>query len=461
MQHSIALLSEVRRSFGWRMDAEYWRPSFIKNSRLVPEDKRIRDFVRQKLSNIKSSPINRGFEYLEISNISLNSLEYETIKVQEGEEPDRARYILKKGDVAVSTVRPNRNAAALIQKDGIVGSSGLAVLRARGIEPEYLFAFCKTDYFVKCLMRADKASMYPAVSGRDVLETPVFVPSENFRGRVKKNIQKALFYAEKSKSMLQEARSLLLSELGLSGWKPKHQLAFVRRHSSAVEAGRMDAEYFQPKYEELANKIKAYKGGWDRLGNLAQIKKGAEAGKKEYSEEGVPFVRVSDLKPEEIKRGKYISSQLYSQLKEHQPQTGEVLLTKDASPGIAHHLFDKAEKMAVSSGILRLRNKSGKINSACLALILNSIITKEQINRDASGFVILHWKPDQIKQTLIPILSKEKQADIQKKAIASFALRKKSKLLLKCSKQAVERAIERDEKSALARMKKELSETAC
>ena len=79
------------------------------------------------------------------------------------------------------TVRPNRNAVAFIKTDGIIGSSGLAVLRPYNIEAEYLLAFCKTNYFVSCLMRANKASMYPAVSISDVLGTPLFVPSESFR----------------------------------------------------------------------------------------------------------------------------------------------------------------------------------------------------------------------------------------------------------------------------------------
>ena len=407
MQHSIVPLSEIYKTFDLRMDAEYWRPSFIKNSHLVSKNKKIKDFITQDISNIKSSPINKDFEYLEISNISLNSFEYESIKIQEGKEPKRAHYILKKDDIVVSTVRPNRNAVALIDKEGIVGSSGLSVLRVKNIEPEWLFAFCKTNYFINCLMRENKASMYPAVSNKNILETALFVPSGRFREKIKGNIQKAVAYAKKSKILFAKAQAFLLSELGLTHYKPKHQLFFIKQHSDIEREGRMDAEYFQPKYEEIVNKIKAYKGGWDRLGNLVRIKKGIEVGRKEYSEQGIPFVRVSNLRPQEIIEEKYISNQLHSQIKEHQLQTGEILLTKDASPGIAYHFLDGGKQMTVSSGILRLQNKSDKINNDCLTFILNSVLIKEQINRDVSGFVILHWNPDQVKQTLIPILSKK------------------------------------------------------
>ena len=315
MQYSIVRLSEIAKTYELRIDAEYWLPSFIKNSQLVDEDKKIKDFISRDISNIKSSPIYKNFEYLEISNISLNSFEYETIKIQEGEEPDRAHYILEKGDVVVSTVRPNRNAVALIDRSGIIGSSGLAVLRAKNIEPEYLFAFCKTDYFIQCLMRKNKASMYPAVSNTDILETALFVPSKSFRKIIRENIRQAVSYAEKSKNMFAKAQTLLLSELGLTHYKPRHQLSFIKQYSDIEREGRMDAEYFQPKYEELIKKIKNYKGGWNTLGNLGKLEKGTEVGSKEYSEQGIPFIRVSNLHPKEINEEKYISETLYYEIK--------------------------------------------------------------------------------------------------------------------------------------------------
>ena len=166
--------SEVKAVDDFRIDAEYWHPVFIQNSELVSPRQKLRDYVSHNIVNIKSSPINRDFEYLEISKISLNICEYETTRVQFGEEPDRAYHLLEKGDVVVSTVRPNRNAIAFIKADGIVGSSGLAVLRPNNVEAEYLLAFCQTSYFVNCLMRANKASMYPAVSTGDILDTPLF-----------------------------------------------------------------------------------------------------------------------------------------------------------------------------------------------------------------------------------------------------------------------------------------------
>ena len=449
MQYSIVNYSEVQSVPGSRMDAEYWHPAFIQNSKLVSRDIKIRDFVQLDISNIKSSPIHRDFEYLEISRISLSNCAYETSKIPHGGEPDRAHHILQKGDIAVSTVRPNRNAVAFVRKNSIVGSSGLSVLRAKNIESEYLLAFCKTNYFVQCLMRANKASMYPAVSNADVLDTPLFVPSGDFRLFVVDSIRSFLSYLDQARHSYNQAESILLSELGLADWQPEHRPTFVKNYSDTQRAERIDADYFQPKYEEIVRAIQSYSGGWDTLGDLATMEKCVEVGSKEYLDEGIPFVRVSNLSPFEITEEKYISEALYADIESHQPEQGEILFSKDATPGIAHYLREQPQKMIPAGGILRLKRKDDRVDNEYLALVLNSLLTKEQINRDVGGSVILHWRPDQVQRTVIPILPKEKQIQIQKKITESFNLRKRSKHALECAKRAVELAIEQDEQTAM------------
>ena len=449
MRYSVVNFAEVKVVDDFRIDAHYWHPVFIRNSALVSPHQKLRDFVCQEIANIKSSPINRNFEYLEISQISLNSFEYQTTNIQLGEEPDRAHHLLQKGDVVVSTVRPNRNAVAFIKTDGIVGSSGLAVLRPDNIEAEYLLAFCKTNYFVNCLMRANKASMYPAVSISDVLDTPFFVPSKPPRLLIVETVKNSMFALDKAKQIYTEAQNLLLAELGLADWQPEHRLTFVKNFSDTEQAERIDADYFQPKYDEIVNAIKNYAGGWDTLKNLVTLKKCVEVGSKEYIETGIPFVRVSNLSPFEITQEKYISEELYAELTEHQPKQGEILLSKDATPGIAYYLRESPEKMIPAGGVLRLKSKTDKIGNEYLTLVLNSILTQEQVNRDVGGSVILHWRPDQVAGTVIPILHQEKRAEIEQKVIESFNLRKRSKDLLECAKRAVEIAIEQDEQAAI------------
>ena len=96
-----------------------------------------------------------------------------------------------------------------------------------------------------------------------------------------------------------------------------------------------------------------------------------------------------------------------------------------------------------------MKNKTDKIGNEYLTLVLNSILTQEQISRDVGGSVILHWKPEQVAGIVIPILPQEKQAEIQQKVVESFNLRKHAKDLLEDAKRAVETATKQDEQTAV------------
>ncbi|KKS64194.1 MAG: Type I restriction modification DNA specificity domain protein, partial [Parcubacteria group bacterium GW2011_GWB1_42_6] len=120
---------------------------------------------------------------------------------------------------------------------------------------------------------------------------------------------------------------------------------------------------------------------------------------------------------------------------------GEILLTKDASPGVAYVLKENIEGI-ISGGILRLKIKNQEIEDEYLALCVNSVIGRMQAERDAGGSIIAHWKPEQIKNMAIPILPKPIQQEISGLIRQSHDARKKAKELLEEAKRKVEELIE-------------------
>lgn len=101
--------------------------------------------------------------------------------------PSRARKEIYKGDVLVSTVRPNLNAVAMVPPglDGQIASTGFCVLRPNRaiIDEKYLFYFTTTPEFIAILSSKVRGAHYPAVSDGDVkeLEIPLPPPSEQKR----------------------------------------------------------------------------------------------------------------------------------------------------------------------------------------------------------------------------------------------------------------------------------------
>ena len=154
---------------------------------------------------------------------------------------------------------------------------------------------------------------------------------------------------------------MLLKELGLKNFETENILVRVINFSDVKLASRMDAEYFQVKYEKLLKKIKEKNG--KLLGELVSIKKGVEPGAESYLEEGKKFIRVSNMTKFGISDNdqKYLSEDLYKKLKEDfEPKKGEILLTKDATLGIACVLKEDMEGI-IAGGILRLKLKKKNI----------------------------------------------------------------------------------------------------
>ena len=121
----------------------------------------------------------RPFLYIDIASVNIRTGDIQPIEIPELDAPSRARKKVRAKDLLVSTVRPERNAIALIpsELDGAVCSTGFAVLKAKtGIDPFSLYAFLKSRFFVVQAVRRSTASMYPAVA-EDTLRD-IWVPQQ-------------------------------------------------------------------------------------------------------------------------------------------------------------------------------------------------------------------------------------------------------------------------------------------
>ncbi len=464
-------LSELYRHL--RIDAEFYKPEYftLESMLNVKRDhyplKKYCNYIKKGIFDISpDSYITEGIPLIRTSEIKNPLVNFSTTVFIDRETHEiNCRTELKPDDLVMTKIGANiADIAILPSKHEIYNFSqnvvGLSI-NNKVIIPKYLFAFLLSKFGNSQITRIVMLSGQGKIELEDIRDILIYEAPKEFQLNISKLVDIGQLCRAQSESKFKEAGDLVISDLGLTNWQPKHQLSFIKNYSDTKRSGRIDAEYYQPKYEEIINAIKTYSGGWDTLDKVVLIKKCIEIGSDEYLDEGIPFVRVSNISPFEITEEKYLSESLYSELtsqeenisfetsKNHQPNQGEILFSKDGTPGIAHYLNERPQKMIPSGGILRLKSKTDKVNNEYLTLVLNSMLVQEQVNRDVGGSIILHWRPDQVKETIIPILPKEKQKEIQQKVTESCTLRKQSKHLLDCAKKAVEMAIEQDEQTAM------------
>lgn len=234
---------------------------------------------------------------------------------------------------------------------------------------------------------------------------------------------------------------LLLKELGIMNDTQKQQRAVVtekRLSQSFLASGRLDAEYYQPKYDYLDTQLAEIPT--KRLGDVVNIQKSIEPGSEAYQEEGVPFVRVADLSKFGLDNPS-VRLDRTAFATTSRPKKDTILLSKDGSVGIAYKM-DEDTDVITSGAILHLSVKDKNVLPDYLTLLLNSPIVRMQAERDAGGSIIQHWKPSEIAQVAIPILPAYIQQKLSERVSKSFALRRESKALLDEAKLMVEQAIE-------------------
>jgi restriction endonuclease S subunit len=449
---SVVKLSELEGAK--RIDAEYYKREYLELLFRLRKVGcvRVKDVafpIRRKFKPKKGE----YFDYIEISEVDLTTGEFNTSKIIGEEAPDRAQWVVNKDDILISTVRPIRNAVAIIKEErkNLVCSSGFCVLHPKTIQANYLFLYLKIPFIAKLLDRHTTATEYPAINWNDVLNTPIYVGSKEFQMKISLIIDKSFALLKQSQSLYSQAENFLLKELGLKDFKPKYEKTYTAKLSDAFFVHRIDAEYFQPAYEEVIEKLRENNIELKPLRKfILSIQKGIEPGSENYQDEGKPFIRVSNLSKYGFtdRDQKYLSEELYLQLREaYEPKQGDFLLTKDATPGIAYVVKEQIEGI-ISSGILRLQINENGIDKEYLAICINSIIGKMQVEKDCGGSVILHWKPEQVKRLQIPLLPLSIQQEIASLVQQSHEARKKAKELLEIAKRAVEIAIEKSEEKA-------------
>lgn len=294
-----------------------------------------------------------------------------------------------------------------------------------------------------------------------VKEIPVPIFSDKFQKVIDGVIKHSKKLSINSKYGYKSAESILLETIGLNDFNPSTEPVNIKSFKeSFLTTGRLDAEYYQKKYEEVISHIKGQ--SHQRLADLVRIRKSIEPGSDAYSDEGIPFLRVSDYDKFGIHEPEKKLSVSYCKendelIKKLMPGKETILFSKDGSVGTACMLRSD-KKMITSGAILHLTVKDkNQMIPEYLTLVLNSKLVQMQAERDAGGSIILHWRVGEIENVIVPVIDYSIQEMITSLVEESFALKKQSEQLLETAKRAVEIAIEQDEDAAMRYIEEKVS----
>ena len=133
------------------------------------------DTTLARIATVNGETVKPGrgnLQYLDISSVSTGGYSWPA-PIPWAEAPGRARRVVKAGDTVWSTVRPNRRSHALVLDEGLIGSTGLAVITPTTAGPAFVYEATKTAEFTAYLEAVAEGSAYPAVRAERFLQAPV------------------------------------------------------------------------------------------------------------------------------------------------------------------------------------------------------------------------------------------------------------------------------------------------
>ena len=158
-------------------------PSAMQESELgeIPEGWHVSDLSEVASLNAESWTKKNAPEsvsYVDLANTKwgvINSIE----TYQFSDAPSRARRILKPHDTIVGTVRPGNGSYSYINKTGLTGSTGFAVLTPKArVFSEYIYLCVTSNESIERLAHLADGGAYPAVNADVVLSTQCVLPVE-------------------------------------------------------------------------------------------------------------------------------------------------------------------------------------------------------------------------------------------------------------------------------------------
>ena len=463
MQYATVRLSEIE-PVSLRLDAEYYRPALIESEQQLKRNKwdylgnlaeSIRSFGAYSLCN-QVEYKEKGIPFLRAKDIKEGLIDFSDVLYIDSD----ANELLWKSEIEPETV--------LFTMSGTVGNTAIAtseldypinssqdvakIFTSQKLNPHYLSVFLQSSYGRKQATRLPVGSVQQHVFlwQLEKLVIPLF--ENTFQSDLESCSKLVLRLQREAGNSYQQAQTLLLSELGLANWQPQHRLTFVKSFSDTQQAVRIDAEHFQPKYDDIVDTIEGYAGGWDRLGSLVHVKD------KSYKPEDTVEYRYIELanigNNGEIADCMVEEGQDLPNRARRKVAQGDVIVSSiEGSLNRTALIGQEYDQALCSTGFHVLSSK--ELNSETLLVLMKSVVGQLQLKKGCSGTILTAISRDGLDKLILPVIPSDKQAHIKQRVTESFSLRKQSKHLLECAKRAVEIAIEEGEQAAIDWLKGE------
>jgi len=319
----------------------------------------------------------------------------------------------------------------------------IAVELKASIDPYFVGVFANTRFGRTQLEAGMKVVAQPTISTDSIRALRIPRLSKTFQQKVARAFTQAVLMQDQGNKFLTQAETTLLCALGLDTWTPPDALTYVRSSREAFGAGRLDAQFFAPRVEQLLARLArdglrlsdVASARHERFeptgsGNFDYIEIGSLGADGTAAAERVAMAEAPSRATQHVRSGDVITSTV------RPIRRLSALITPDQDGAVC------------SSGFVVLQPQG--ISGEVLLTYLRLPLFCELMDLHTSATMYPAISESDLLALPIPAIPSGTQAQVQQAVRQSAQARQRATRLFDAAKRAVEIAIEDSEAAALA-----------
>ncbi len=262
------------------------------------------------------------FDYVDIGSVSDGSGITKTERMKFASAPSRARRLVQKGDVIISTVRTYLRAIAPITRDAenLVVSTGFCVVSPiNELKSEYCLYLLQAPFFVETVVAQSVGVSYPATNASDIANIRIPIPNVEEQKRIAAFLDKETIKIdtlidkqEQLITLLREKRQAIISHAVTRGLNPN-----AKMKDSGIEwLGEVPEHWEVKKLKHIVTKPLMY---------------GANEAAIDDDRDQPRFVRITDIRNNGTLREDTFRSLPWHLAKSYMLREGDVLLARSGA----------------------------------------------------------------------------------------------------------------------------------
>ena len=354
---------------------------------------------------------------------------------------------IKTEDIIITKVGTPCYASILTDYDEIALSRTVMGLTGiHGIDPYYLMVFLRCKYGFEQLFRQRELTIQYQLTLPRVKAVDVFLADDKLQKAVNRLCGKSREFQKNSNEAYQFAEQTLMEIVKCPDFSAFGTHSIKSINESFTLSGRLDAEYYQPKYELVTQGLNTSETVLS-LCNLHD-KTFVPKDKELYLYIELADVgQTGDISTVDTQYGADLPTRARRIVK-----SGQIIVSSvEGSLQSCALITDEYDGALCSNGFYVL--DSDCINSETLLVLFKSEPIQALMKQRCSGTILTAISKDELLSMPLPMIDDDIQEEIAAKVQEAFTLRKQSKQLLEYAKQAVEMAIEQGEDVALKWLK--------